>query len=64
MWNDNMHIGRSFSGTRLEDACPCEKQLCGLVKISDISKDCTEHNLLAGKTIRQMHSDEECPEHN
>lgn len=56
---DSTHIGRSFSGTRLEDDCPCLKAPCGLV--SDPSDECDQHALLAGKTLRQIHSSENCP---
>lgn len=56
---DDMHIGRSFSGTRLEDDCPCPKASCGLVRSP--SDECDQHALLAGKTLRRMHAAENCP---
>ena len=55
----NHHIGRSWSGTRLEDDCPCEKASCGLVAIIDDS--CSQHSPFAIKTIRQSHAEEDCP---
>lgn len=54
------HVGRSWEGNRLEADCPCTKAACGLVEDSQIKADCPEHSWRAAKTIRQMHSDEEC----
>lgn len=54
-----MHIGRAFTGTRIEDECPCEQEACGLVSSRTISEDCPQHS--ATKTIRQGHTAEECP---
>lgn len=56
------HIGRSWSGTKLEDDCPCEKAPCGLAISRDDS--CPEHSPLAIKTIRQMHTEDNCPGEN
>lgn len=56
------HIGRSWSGTRLEDDCPCEKAPCGLVASMDDS--CPQHSPFAIKTIRQMHTEDNCPGEN
>ena len=53
------HIGRSWFGHHLEDACPCPKAPCGLA-ISG-SYDCPQHSVDAAKTLRQMHDDEHCP---
>lgn len=55
------HIGRSWTGTALEDDCPCPKASCGLVVSSKIKSDCPQHSLVATKTIRQMHSEDNCP---
>lgn len=53
------HVGRSWSGTELEDVCPCEKAPCGLVVSTNSS--CPQHSPLAIKTIRQMHTEDNCP---
>lgn len=58
---DNMHIGRSFSDTRLEDLCPCPKEACGLVNTDNISPDCDQHPPERAKTLRQVHKGDECP---
>lgn len=55
----NHHVGRSWAGHPLEDACPCPKEACGLV--SQPSNECTEHPLHAMKTIRQSHRSQDCP---
>jgi len=57
----NMHIGRSFSDTRLEDFCPCPKEACGLVNTDNVSPDCDQHPFEKAKTIRQSHKDKDCP---
>lgn len=58
----DMHMGRSFSGTRLEDACPCPKAACGLVITTGLmTSDCPEHAFAATKTMRQGHRAEQCP---
>lgn len=59
----SMHIGRSFTGTRIEDACPCEKAPCGLVDTTGIDPECTQHPWQRGNTIRQQHQPEDCPGH-
>ncbi|QGJ93522.1 hypothetical protein SEA_MUFASA8_74 [Arthrobacter phage Mufasa8] len=56
-----MHIGRSFTGTRIEDTCPCEKAPCGLVDSSNTHPNCTQHPWQRGNTIRQSHQPENCP---
>jgi len=53
------HIGRSFSGTVLEDACPCGQAECGLV--CELDPDCDQHPFGSCKTIRQSHLAAECP---
>lgn len=55
------HIGRSFDGHPLEDACPCPQEPCGLIDVSRIDPTCGQHALAAGKTIRQSHTAERCP---
>jgi hypothetical protein len=58
-----MHIGRSWTGHRLEDECPCPKAPCGLVEIEFFGDNgCKEHDVSEAKTIRQMHPDYKCPE--
>jgi len=54
------HYGRSFTDTRLEDVCPCEKAACGLVVVADPT--CDQHPIEKMRTIRQMHQSEDCPE--
>lgn len=54
-----LHIGRSWSGHPLEDACPCVKASCGLVEKEDPS--CDQHGMKAAKTIRQQHFAGQCP---
>ena len=58
---DERHIGRSFMDTHLEDACPCPKEPCGLVRIDKISEKCEQHGFGHAKTIRQSHLEERCP---
>jgi hypothetical protein len=55
------HIGRSFSGTRIEDACPCPKGPCGLVDSAKSVDQCEHHPMWRSKTIRQSHRAEDCP---
>lgn len=56
-----MHIGRSWQGTRLEDACPCPKAPCGLVIAEEAVDECAEHPWHRLKTMRQGHADDRCP---
>lgn len=56
---DNYHIGRSWSGNRLEKDCPCVNAACGLVSIP--SEDCDQHHYTATKTMRQIHDVDNCP---
>lgn len=62
---NEIHIGRSWTGNSLEQECPCPKAACGLVQAEDnnmsLTNDCSEHSFLAAKTIRQIHSSENCP---
>lgn len=53
------HIGRSFSGTHIEDECPCPKAPCGLVIAGKQDPSCLQHRV--NKTIRQGHTAEDCP---
>lgn len=55
------HIGRSWSGHPLEDACPCPKAPCGLVDMDQTEEACLEHPAERGKSIRQSHPASECP---
>lgn len=54
------HIGRSWAGTAIEDACPCPKAPCGLVDgAQPRHPDCTEHTFT--QSIRQGHAASACP---
>lgn len=55
--SSSWHTGRSWSGTPLEDGCPCRKGPCGLV--AERSPDCDQHD--GRKTIRQSHPADRCP---
>jgi hypothetical protein len=57
---DMQHISRSFENTALEDACPCPQEPCGFVARNKIDPSCTEHPIMAAKTIRRMHTHEAC----
>jgi hypothetical protein len=59
--NEPVHSGRSWHGTRLEDECPCPKELCGLVDLRRAATGCKEHNPRRGKTMRQAHYASRCP---
>lgn len=56
-----MHVGRSFTGTMMEDVCPCGKAPCGLVDSALVDQECIQHPNRYAKTIRQMHDAGECP---
>ena len=56
----HLHVGRSWTGDRLEAECPCPKEACGLVDVSN-ANGCPEHDPQAGKTIRQAHRADQCP---
>ncbi|MGI5245082.1 hypothetical protein [Dactylosporangium sp. CA-139066] len=55
------HIGRAWSGTEIEDGCPCPKAPCGLVDQAalKVGEACPQH--LVNKTIRQSHPADACP---
>ncbi|MFJ9671403.1 hypothetical protein ACIRP5_11515 [Streptomyces sp. NPDC101221] len=53
------HVGRDFTGTRLETDCPCEKAACGLVLADTIRPDCPTH--AAARSMRQSHPTRNCP---
>lgn len=55
------HFGRSWTGTPLEDICPCGKAPCGLVDEALVDEECLQHPFSRTKTIRQMHQAENCP---
>jgi hypothetical protein len=58
---DSMHVGRSWSGSPLEDACPCPQQPCGLVAVNEADPQCVEHSrILPPKTMRQGHMPDRC----
>ena len=57
---DSWHSGRAFSGTAIEDACPCLKAPCGLVDgAAPLNQRCPQHAVT--KTIRQSHRASDCP---
>lgn len=60
--NVRLHYGRSWSGTDLEDDCPCGKAPCGLVDSLLVDENCPQHAVGASKTIRQLHYNIFCPE--
>jgi hypothetical protein len=54
------HSGRAFSGTAIEDACPCPQAPCGLVDgAQPRDSGCVQHAF--NKTIRQSHRASDCP---
>lgn len=55
------HMGRSWSGHRLEDNCPCPKAPCGLVIAVQANPECEEHPWVRAKSIRQSHHKDDCP---
>lgn len=55
------HIGRGFTGTRVEDNCPCPKEPCGLVAQPRAVPHCDQHRPGSCKTIRQSHPADRCP---
>lgn len=59
-----MHIGRGWTGNSLEQDCPCPKAACGLVKTIEplYNNGCEQHSGM--KTLRQIHSEENCPANN
>ncbi|GAA4034644.1 hypothetical protein GCM10023063_18490 [Arthrobacter methylotrophus] len=57
-----LHIGRSFTGTPVEDNCPCPKAPCGLVDVENVHPACDQHPFEHAKTMRQGHPADQCPE--
>lgn len=57
----SLHISRSWSDTRLEDACPCPKAACGFVDTAQVDPECPEHPMRRAKTIRRGHDAKDCP---
>ena len=55
-----LHVGRSWRGHHVEDACPCPQEPCGLVDLRRIDPACPQHVFTAAKTIRQSHTPEFC----
>jgi hypothetical protein len=57
-----MHIGRSWwPGKWIENACPCPKAPCGLVIGGQALEECLDHWWGATKSMREIHTDENCP---
>lgn len=57
-----LHVGRSWKGHDLEDACSCPKAPCGLVAQDRVDPSCVQHGYLhPPKTMRQGHPAERCP---
>lgn len=55
------HVGRAWSGTELEDGCPCPKASCGLVVEMQADPGCRQHHPSAVRTMRQRHQAGRCP---
>lgn len=55
------HCGRSWEGTRIEDACPCPQEPCGLVDPGRADPDCEHHPFFRSKSMRQGHPADLCP---
>jgi hypothetical protein len=55
------HVGRSWFGHEIEDACPCPKTSCGLVDLANTDPECVQHPVERMKTIRQGHREDDCP---
>lgn len=55
------HVGRSWRGTAIEDACPCPQEPCGLVDIGRADPGCGHHPPKLAKSMRQGHSADRCP---
>lgn len=53
------HSGRGWSGTFIEDNCPCPQEPCGLVDFSKAHPSCVQHRM--AKTVRQGHPADQCP---
>ncbi|MFD6030495.1 hypothetical protein ACFWE5_07250 [Cellulosimicrobium funkei] len=54
------HLGRSWTGHQLEDACPCPQAACGLVSTDAIDPTCDQHALDKARTMRQVHDGRAC----
>lgn len=63
MTSTGLHVGRAFTGTDLEDSCPCPKAPCGLVIQDMADPACDQHPIDAAKTMRQIHRARLCPGH-
>jgi hypothetical protein len=55
-----IHYGRSWSGHEIEDKCICNQERCGLVG-PGIREDCDQHGFESARTMRQIHTEEDCP---
>jgi hypothetical protein len=54
-----LHMGRGWAGHLLEDDCLCAQAPCGLVISGQRDPSCTQHT--NDKSIRQQHSESDCP---
>lgn len=57
----SLHMGRSWSDTRLEDDCLCPKAPCGLVDPENVAPLCPQHGYGTARTMRQLHDSNKCP---
>lgn len=57
----SFHVGRSWTGTEVEDGCPCPKEPCGLVDIARAVPECDHHPVERMKSMRQGHKAAACP---
>lgn len=44
-----LHVGRTWTGHAIEDACPCPQEPCGLVDISHAHPDAGGHGAEASR---------------
>lgn len=58
--HEKFHMVRSWSGSRLEDACLCPQEPCQLVQVDKALPDCPEHGFGKAKTMRQVHFAADC----
>jgi hypothetical protein len=53
-------MGRAWDGHAIEDACPCQKEPCGLVG-ERFNPECPQHGLKFSRTMRSGHFADQCP---
>lgn len=60
---DDWHISRKWFGSDADMAgCICTILPCGFVSAgADNVNECPQHGFDSGKTLRRMHTDQECP---